>query len=162
MLINLNLAKAHSGEYLFYEGVVAIRDDILADMCENSDNVCKVNIQYCYNGEFVECKGEGFIQLKGSCYRCGESVDIAHVFGFDENILPANSKNEGAYYFKGDTVDITKMVEDSLITSLPSQLLCKCDCKGLCPHCYANLNFHTCECKDVTSVSPFAELKKLK
>lgn len=163
MLINLNLAKAQCGAPLFATGEVVLHDDIFDNVCDDGDKVCKVEVQYCDNGEFVNCKGNGSIHLKGKCYRCGEDVDVLHVFEFDENILPAGSTDDDeAYFFKGDTIDITKAVEDNLIISLPTQLLCKPDCKGLCPHCYANLNFHKCECEDDTSKSPFAVLKKLK
>ena len=163
MLLDLNLAKAQSGNILSTQGEIVVNCDILEAMCDKCDNVCKVDVEYCYNGEYVECRGRGLIHLKGNCYRCGEKVDTLHEFEFEDNILPANSNvGDDAYYFKGDTVDITKLVEDSLITSLPAQLLCKADCKGLCPHCYTNLNFGVCECGEDTSTSPFAVLKNIK
>lgn len=163
MLLNLNLAKAQGGNILSAQGEIVVNSDILETMCDDCDNICKVNVEYCYNGEYVECRGNGLIHLKGNCYRCGEKVDALHEFEFEDNILPADSNvSDDAYYFKGDTVDITKLVEDSLITSLPLQLLCKVDCKGLCPHCYTNLNFGVCECAEDTSNSPFAVLNNIK
>lgn len=163
MLLNLNLAKSQSGNILSTQGKIVVNGDILETMCDDCDNVCDVDVEYCYNGEYVECRGKGSIHLKGNCYRCGEKVDILHEFEFEDNILPANSNvDDDVYYFKGDTVDITKLVEDSLVTSLPLQLLCKADCKGLCPHCYTNLNFGVCECVEDTSSSPFAVLKNIK
>ena len=163
MFLDLNLAKAQSGNILFTQGEVLVNGDILKDMCADADNICKVNVEYCYNGQYVECRGTGSIHLKGNCYRCGEAVDELHLFEFEDNILPANLNIDNLEYcFKGDSVDITKLVEDNLIVSLPRQLLCKKDCKGLCPHCYTNLNFGDCKCEEVTSTSPFAVLKNIK
>ncbi len=60
-----------------------------------------------------------------------------------------------------DILDLTKDVRDTLLLAVPMKLLCKEDCKGLCPVCGANLNHETCSCK-VETVDPRWEgLKKL-
>ncbi len=48
-------------------------------------------------------------------------------------------------------LDMTEVVRQDLIVSLPMQPLCSPDCKGLCPHCGANLNEgpHTCEVEEI-------------
>ncbi len=48
-------------------------------------------------------------------------------------------------------LDITEVVRQDLIISLPMQPLCSEDCKGLCPVCGANLNEgpHECEHEDI-------------
>ena len=55
-------------------------------------------------------------------------------------------------------VDHTKSVnigpdDGEILMNWPMQVLCKEDCKGLCPSCGANLNLTTCDC-DSTDLDP--------
>ena len=49
-----------------------------------------------------------------------------------------------------------------ILLELPSRILCKEDCRGLCAQCGANLNVNACSCqKDLTSRNPFSALASL-
>ena len=53
------------------------------------------------------------------------------------------------YDIKGlDSVSIDPDVRDEIILENPIRILCKPDCRGLCPFCGANLNEEACDCKD--------------
>lgn len=43
--------------------------------------------------------------------------------------------------------DLTEELRECIILSFPSNPLCSEDCKGLCPHCGADLNKGPCSCK---------------
>lgn len=43
-------------------------------------------------------------------------------------------------------IDLTEYVHDTLLLSVPMKILCREDCKGLCPICGANLNETQCQC----------------
>ena len=45
-----------------------------------------------------------------------------------------------------DVLDISEIVETSIISTLPIKRVCKEDCKGLCQECGCNLNYNTCSC----------------
>ncbi len=62
-----------------------------------------------------------------------------------------------------DTVslDLTTDVREMVLLSIPLKLLCKEDCKGLCPHCGANWNHESCECKEEVSDPRWSGLKDL-
>lgn len=52
------------------------------------------------------------------------------------------------YDIKGlESVTIDKDVRDEIILENPIRILCRADCRGLCPFCGANLNTETCDCK---------------
>ena len=55
-------------------------------------------------------------------------------------------EDEDAYKFAKGLVDLTEMVNDKILTSMPYTIYCKDDCKGLCPTCGANLNHTDCNC----------------
>jgi uncharacterized protein len=43
-------------------------------------------------------------------------------------------------------LDISDVLRDLLVLSVPPRVLCKEDCLGLCIHCGANLNTESCFC----------------
>jgi uncharacterized protein len=47
-------------------------------------------------------------------------------------------------------IDLTEDVRQTILLAVPFKLLCKNDCKGLCPRCGKNLNEGPCTCEDVT------------
>lgn len=46
----------------------------------------------------------------------------------------------------GTELDMTRLVIDDVLLSLPTKSVCSEDCKGLCPKCGINLNESNCEC----------------
>lgn len=45
-----------------------------------------------------------------------------------------------------DFVDLTDNLREDIILELPQRALCNSACKGLCPHCGADLNKSECRC----------------
>ena len=58
-----------------------------------------------------------------------------------------------------DEIDLAPRIWEALITSLPCGLLCRPDCRGLCPQCGANLNEAPCGCKKDAGDPRFDVLK---
>lgn len=86
-------------------------------------------------------------------YGLSEGNDLSeHIEGHgDDSFVPVSSW--------GTYLNITPQVWDSLILSLPGNVLCSSDCKGLCPMCGANLNRETCDCS-TEEVDPRMEILK--
>ena len=47
---------------------------------------------------------------------------------------------DNVIYYSDDEIDLTDRVRESLLLEIPMKILCKEDCKGICPYCGANLN----------------------
>lgn len=59
-------------------------------------------------------------------------------------------------------IDLSDDIRQTVLLSVPLKLLCRENCKGLCPHCGINLNAETCACSE-TSVDPrWEQLGRLK
>jgi uncharacterized protein len=53
------------------------------------------------------------------------------------------------YDIKGlETVVVDPDVRDEILTESPVRILCRQDCRGLCPFCGSNLNHEKCNCKE--------------
>ncbi len=88
--------------------------------------------------------------FNGVCDRCAEEIN--REFSFDVNrIVVEELQNEedddGFLIVTNRELDLDELVNEEIVLSLPSKILCKDDCKGLCPQCGANLNVNKCNCK---------------
>lgn len=59
-------------------------------------------------------------------------------------------------------IDLTDDVRQTVLLSVPLKLLCRDDCKGLCPHCGINLNFETCNCNEASVDPRWEQLVRVK
>jgi uncharacterized protein len=48
-------------------------------------------------------------------------------------------------------IDLSDDVRQTVLLSVPLKLLCKADCRGLCPECGANMNADSCTCPSQSS-----------
>lgn len=97
------------------------------------------------SGKNVFVDGEIEYKLNACCSRCLKETLYENVVGFDEE-FSENAADEDAYKFSKGLVDLTDMVREKIILSMPLSVLCKEDCKGICLVCGANLNETKCNC----------------
>ena len=109
--------------------------------------------------------------LAASCDRCLGPVVIPVEGDFDlfyrpistiaraeEVELPQDELEVG--FFSGNGIEFDDVVTEQVILSVPMKLICKTDCRGLCPVCGSNLNVENCGCSSTAEISPFSSLKK--
>ena len=109
-------------------------------------------------------EGQVCTTIHGICDRCAGSFDREVTFPIDVVLVTelANEENEDEWVFplEGDSADLDDIVRTVFVLNLDSKLLCKEDCKGLCPRCGKNLNDGPCNCQK--ELDPrFAALKQL-
>jgi len=90
------------------------------------------------------------------CRRC--LVDVDCVLDREVDVLltsdPEAADDPSVYPLPEATlqVDLTPVVREELVLHLPTYVLCREDCAGLCPTCGADLNAGPCAC--VRSAEP--------
>ncbi len=69
--------------------------------------------------------------------------------------LPVDARVEETYALTGpwpsvveDTLDVEPLVSEAVLLEEPLRVLCRQDCKGICPTCGKDLNEGPCECRD--------------
>jgi DUF177 domain-containing protein len=92
---------------------------------------------------------EGDVSM--ACRRCLTDAS-AHVAG-DEHIIFVDAEDEEAdnpdvYPLdpRADQIDLRPALREQWLLSVPGFVLCRDDCKGLCPTCGADLNMGDCKC----------------
>ncbi|HLM23584.1 MAG TPA: DUF177 domain-containing protein [Pyrinomonadaceae bacterium] len=63
--------------------------------------------------------------------------------------------------FDGDVIDVDEIVKEQILLAVPTRMLCREDCKGICPECGIDRNTGECTC-DTDNIDPrWAALKNL-
>jgi len=113
----------------------------------------------------VLLQGELAAHLTAPCKRCLRVVALDLPVRFTLSLVPEPAEGEeegggegeraGSFalvdadreYFDGRTIDLDPIVREQVLLALPVSVLCKDECKGLCPSCGQDLNEAECGCE---------------
>lgn len=110
-------------------------------------------------GMDVRVRGEIKAALKADCDRCLNAVPIGIESSFDLIYVPDDpgagqtgehevlDRDLDIATYENEQINLDDLVLEQLELSLPTRVLCREDCKGLCPECGADLNFEQCQCE---------------
>ena len=88
--------------------------------------------------------------FEGVCDRCADDFKKDYSLSVNRVIVEElqNENDDDDYIVvENRELDLEELTREEILLSLPSKVLCKDDCKGLCPQCGANLNVNKCDCK---------------
>ena len=78
--------------------------------------------------------------LTGPCMRCLTDATPAFVIDARELSQPGAGEELESPYVAHGLLDVRGWAHDALVLALPTQILCRPDCLGLCPVCGDDLN----------------------
>ena len=73
-----------------------------------------------------------------------------------------DKEKEEQYLFKGELLSLDESLNTLLFISQPLKILCRENCKGLCPVCGQNRNKSLCSCTDEQIDYRWSALEKLR
>jgi uncharacterized protein len=119
----------------------------------------------------IHIRGRLQTKLEAVCDRCLGPVEIWVDRNFDlfyrpmsaiareeEIEIPRDELDVG--FYSGEGVELTDVLSEQVILSVPMKLICGPDCQGLCPICGANRNFEDCHCPAPAVNLPFISLEE--
>ena len=96
-------------------------------------------------------KGTVRTRIHGVCDRCAGEFQRDVSFPIDAVLVTELSseedEDENIFPLVGDSADLEEIVRTVFVLNLDSKLLCREDCKGLCPQCGKNRNEGPCGCQ---------------
>ncbi len=112
-------------------------------------------------------------RMEVSCARCLEPVEQALETSFDLLFRPRDVDIEGVDraittseteigYYEGDGLLLEDVLREQILLALPAKVLCKEDCKGLCPECGRNRNTDLCDCATAPADPRWASLQTIR
>ena len=121
---------------------------------------------YMLADETVIVRGIARAVIESPCARCLKPTETNIEAEFDEAFIRDTGEEREAdddqYMYSGHVLELDEAVRTALLLEMPSRVLCKEDCLGLCDQCGADLNINACSCqKDLTRRNPFSALASL-
>jgi uncharacterized protein len=121
----------------------------------------------------IRVTGDLHTKIEMVCARCLEPVleEVHRNFDlFYQPLLKGTPNDEERLkdddteigFFEGEGLFLADVLKEQVLLSLPMKVICQSDCRGLCPHCGANLNQEQCRCERHASDPRLAPLARLK
>ena len=170
MRIELDRLEAEGGKFsrTYEPGELSLDDDEvgLAEPAEVSGRVRR-------DGKEVELSGELHAKIKTACDRCLQPVNLSIGAEFKERFVPAVSwgaeqqhelqeEDLNLAVFDGEAIEVDDLVREEILLAVPAHVLCREDCKGLCPVCGTDRNQGGCQCEKKANDSRWQGLENLR
>ncbi len=79
--------------------------------------------------------------VAGPCMRClKEASPLVEVEAREVEAPAGRDEELDSPYVRDETLDLRRWVHDAFALAMPAKVLCREDCRGLCPVCAADLN----------------------
>ena len=166
MLLNIQQAQFNEGKAIEIDLQVPIDNEIVEFRGYTFAQPVTLKGTMVYEFESLKIVASAQAKLNVMCDACGEEFVYDVNFDLEETFVHSLDEFNNYYELGSNTVEISKPLIDNLLVSLPSRLMCKPDCKGLCRHCGKNLNQYQCNCEEIQAElekqnNPFYKLKNL-
>jgi uncharacterized protein len=121
-------------------------------------------------GMEIRIRGAVKTRIEAACSRCLKPVDLPVEREFDLTYRPMSTiaRNEeielppdelDVGFYEGEGIQLADIVTEQMILAFPMKVICREDCRGLCPTCGADRNREACQCLELQADSPFAALR---
>ena len=118
----------------------------------------------CREGNRFRLEGEGRTVISAFCHKCLAAVTfpldipVSEVFAAET----AGEDETEPWPLTNGRADLSEPLRVNLLAALPLRVLCRPDCRGLCPRCGQNLNEKDCGCPKGEPDPRFAALRELR
>ena len=121
----------------------------------------------------IHVNGSLHVRVDKPCDRCLEPAVMEIRRSFDLYYRPADQLEGGVEvglkitdsdigFYEGEGVSLIDILREQILLALPVQLVCRPDCRGLCPICGNSLNEQQCSCVAPAVESRWEALKGFK
>jgi uncharacterized protein len=131
----------------------------------------KINVVAELQGDEIRVRGHLATRLEASCDRClcASFIPVNHDFDLfyrplrtiaKEGEIEVSADELEIGFYSGDGIELEDVATEQVILAVPIKVICREECKGLCPVCKVNRNLTQCTCAPLQEDSPFASLKE--
>ena len=124
-------------------------------------------------GNEVFVKGHVDTRARVECDRCLQPVEAPVDADFELEYITGSEYESGGVaelteaemsvaVFDGEAIDVDEIVKEQIVLAVPTRMLCREDCKGICPECGMDRNTGDCSCTTEDIDPRWAALKNLK
>lgn len=111
-------------------------------------------------------EGKADFVFSAGCDRCLKPVEESREICFTREVWAPDMAAEPSVYeeqpfMEGFQLNVEDLLISEIVTSWPMKILCKPDCKGICPICGRDLNTGTCDCDNFVPDPRMAAIKDI-
>jgi len=154
----LKETAGYSREILYEASHLALDDELTVHELSGS-------VRYTRTPEGLLGQGRIRANVEGECVRClttttlPVTAEVLELWYFP----PEKAPEDAEWVIEEDAnLDLAPLVREGFLLGIPIQVLCREDCKGLCPTCGQDLNTGPCNCAGETIDPRLAPLLKLR
>ena len=124
-------------------------------------------------GNEVFVNGHVDARTQVECDRCLKSIELPVSSDFELEYITGSEYESSAVaelteaemavaVFDGEALDVDEIVKEQILLAVPTRMLCREDCEGICPQCGVDRNTGECNCETKEIDPRWAVLKNLK
>jgi uncharacterized protein len=178
MLIELAELELHPVDFLeeFPPGAIDLGEDVRQLMSLKTSGRAQLVEEHHGKRNVIQdirLNGELATKLELPCARCLEPVvqDVTRTFDLLYRPLGTDAGNEELSvtvaeaevgYYTGDGLLLEDALREQVLLSVPLKVVCREDCKGLCPTCGKNRNTEPCSCAPLAGDPRWSALKEIR
>ena len=130
-------------------------------------------VKFLRTGDGILVTGHLQAEVNLPCRRCLAPVAVPVAIDLEEQFRPSidlltgqpvpleDAEEKATRTDARHMLDLTEVVRQNLLLSLPMSALCSSQCRGLCPECGENLNERSCKCQHEEGDPRLAALRDL-
>lgn len=138
-----------------------------------SDSDLRFDVLLSGNINKIEVEGSFATGITAYCHRCAKETHLDLKRNFHLTYLPPDPERYArdevevsdeeleVAYLEGGFLALHDLIREQIYLSVPMKLLCKANCRGLCPSCGAELNEVECGCSKEVMDPRWASLKAI-
>ena len=123
-------------------------------------------------GNEVFVNGHVDARAQVECDRCLKPIELPVNAGFELEYITGSEYESSAVVelteaemsvsvFDGEAIDVDEIVKEQILLAVPTRMLCREDCEGICPQCGTDRNTGECNCETKEIDPRWAALKDL-
>lgn len=112
----------------------------------------------------VHVEGKAEVVLKMQCSRCLKDVEQEIQLSFAVDVVSPEVPLEEAddqTFMEGYQLNVESLFSNEILMNLPTKVLCRPDCKGICRVCGKDLNLGECGCDTFVPDPRMAAIKDI-
>ena len=157
MIIQLNEMLEIPGKTAVYE--VPFEADSVLDFPVKNRSMIRLTIHHKKDRQ-IEITGHLDLLIGMPCDRCLKMTDVEVDQDIERSVDLTEGRDEEGEpvdFALSDAIDTQLLFNETIIENLPMKVLCREDCKGLCPICGADLNQGPCSCEKIQAPTRMQE-----
>jgi len=149
------------------------------DELNEVDERVKLTVPATVNGKIRLAGNEVFVnghvdtRAQVECDRCLKPIELPVSTDFEleyisgseyesSDVAELTEAEMSVSVFDGAAIDVDEIVKEQILLAVPTRMLCREDCKGICPQCGTDRNTGECNCVTEDIDPRWAALKNLK